>query len=186
MLRKVLFNLWYFFKPPWDTGTTPPEVIEFIEENPPGRALDLGCGTGTNVITLANYGWDAVGIDFARLAIKIARRKAERAGVDVKFYVDNVTNLKHVSGSFDLILDIGCYHSIANADRKDYLHKLHDLIAEHGNYMLYAFLKAEHEEGTGIVESEIDEISQNLDLFKRMDGSERGIRPSTWLIFGNQ
>ncbi len=35
--------------PPWDTGVTPPEVVELVEgrDRPPGRAPDLGCGTGT-------------------------------------------------------------------------------------------------------------------------------------------
>lgn len=48
---------------PWDTDITPPEVMEFIETVTPGRALDLGCGTGTNAITLANHGWDVIRVD---------------------------------------------------------------------------------------------------------------------------
>ena len=50
MLQRLFFNLWYYFNPPWDTGITPPEVVEAIdgpEALRPGRALDLGCGTGT-------------------------------------------------------------------------------------------------------------------------------------------
>jgi hypothetical protein len=46
------FDLRYLLgQPPWDTKVTPPEVVELVEGEglPFGRALDLGCGTGTNV-----------------------------------------------------------------------------------------------------------------------------------------
>jgi len=38
---------------PWDTQVTPPEVMELIANTSLGKALDLGCGTGTNAITLS-------------------------------------------------------------------------------------------------------------------------------------
>lgn len=186
MLRKLFFNIWYFLKPPWDTGTSPPELMDFIENNPPGRALDLGCGTGTNVITLAKHGWDVIGVDFAHRAINIARQKAKKEDLDLKFFVDNVTNLKHVSGTFDLILDMGCYHSIPKEHRQEYLDQLRSLIAKNGAFMLYTFLNTDQDQtGTGIGEGDIQMISQTLNLIERTDGSERGIRPSTWLLFRN-
>ncbi len=57
MFRRLAFNFWYFRKPPWDSGISPPELLEFIRTHPAGKAIDLGCGTGTNVITLAKAGW---------------------------------------------------------------------------------------------------------------------------------
>ena len=45
-------------KPDWDSGVTPPEVVALVEQNRSrGRALDLGCGTGTNAIYLAQQGF---------------------------------------------------------------------------------------------------------------------------------
>jgi hypothetical protein len=50
--------------------------------------------------------------------------------------------------------------------------------------MLYTFLKTNQDQtGTGIGDADIQMISQTLNLIERNDGSERGIRPSTWLIF---
>ena len=84
--------------------------MELIKNNPPGRALDLGCGTGTNVITLAKHGWKATGIDFVPRAIKKAKTKAREENLQIDFRVGDVTHLDDFTEPFDLILDIGCYH----------------------------------------------------------------------------
>ena len=93
----------------WDSGITPPEVVAEIEgEQPltPGRALDLGCGTGTNALYLSKHGWQVVGVDFSPLAIAAARQKL--AGTKrVTFVQGDVTRLSQlgVDGPFDLVLD---------------------------------------------------------------------------------
>lgn len=109
----------------WDTGLTPPEVVELIEgPDPlrPGRALDLGCGTGTNALYLARHGWEVVGVDFSERAIAAAReRSADVHGV--RFVLGDVTRLDElgVDGPFDLVLDIGCFHGIAVRRRGTYV-----------------------------------------------------------------
>ena len=91
-LRRLFFNIWYyqsgiFQTPPWDTGISPPELINYLESHTPGLALDLGCGTGTNVITMAEYGWQVTGVDFVRRAISKARDKAIHAGSNFPNFV---------------------------------------------------------------------------------------------------
>lgn len=116
-LKHLYFSLLYFRKPPWDTQVSPPELMEFIENNPPGHALDLGCGTGTNVITLAQHGWQVIGVDYVKRAIRRAKFKASQAGVSAEFIVNDVTRLKDVEGVFDLVLDIGCFHSLEAGEK---------------------------------------------------------------------
>ena len=91
----LFWNLMYLFRPPWDTGRPQPALVEWLKRTRPrpGRALDLGCGTGTNVIYLARHGFQVTGVDIARLAIARARRKARRAGVQARFLVADVTDL---------------------------------------------------------------------------------------------
>jgi ubiquinone/menaquinone biosynthesis C-methylase UbiE len=60
--RRITFNLWYYRDP----RDFPTELMDFIQTNPPGRALELGCRTGNIVITLARHEWQIVGVDFAR------------------------------------------------------------------------------------------------------------------------
>src|SRR5436305_11263245 len=80
LIMRVFYQWRYFTgKTPWDTNVTPPEVVEWVEHEdaPRGRALDLGCGTGTNALYLAQHGFEVVGVDFVSRAIATARRKAQ-------------------------------------------------------------------------------------------------------------
>ncbi len=182
MLNKLLFNLAYLQKPVWDTGISPPELLEFISTHQPGRALDLGCGTGTNVITLAKFGWDVVGVDFVRRAINIARKNAEQYEACIDLRVEDVTRLSSVTGKFDLILDMGCFHSLPSANRPAYIVKIDQLLADTGTFLLYLFLKSTPDGvGPGGTEEDLRFITHKLQLISRKDGSERGLRPSAWL-----
>ncbi len=125
---------------PWDTNITPPEVMEFIAAAPPGRALDLGCGTGTNAIALARHGWQATGVDFAPKAIRAARRKARQAGLKIDFHCADAANLAMLTGPFDYVLDIGCLFTLTDSARIGYARELARLLRPQGDYMLYAWL----------------------------------------------
>ena len=81
--RRILFGLAYLTgNTPWDTGVTPPEVIRLVQsgELMPGRAVDLGCGTGLNAIYLVRHGWEVTGVDGAAAAIRRARGGGSRGG----------------------------------------------------------------------------------------------------------
>jgi len=184
LFRKIFFNLWYLGNPPWDTGVSPPELKLFMENNPPGKALDLGCGTGTNVISLAKKGWQATGVDFAGQAIREARRKAKRAGVAARFLVEDVTQLEGVEGPFDLILDMGCFHTLSGESIQAYCANLARLLADGGTYMMYGFFRAE-DGSTGLTNAHLACLDDRLELVERQDGTERGQRPSAWFTYRN-
>jgi SAM-dependent methyltransferase len=184
LLRWLSYTLWYLRRPPWDTGVTPPELERFIEANPPGRVLDLGCGTGTNALRLAQAGWQATGVDFVAGAIRAARAKARQAGAAVDFRVGNVAALDDLPGPFELILDIGCLHSLPAADRPDYYRGLARLLAPGGTFLLYAFVNpADPASPIGLAAADLEALSAALTLIERQDGSERGRRPSAWFIY---
>ncbi len=138
--RRTFFELGYLLgRSPWDTGISPPELLEFLESHPPGRAIDLGCGSGTNVVTLAQRGWQVTGIDFSHLAICRARRKARRAGVQVVLLVGDASDLSGVSGTFDLALDIGCYHGLSASQQERYTDSLSQVLRPGATFLLYGF-----------------------------------------------
>lgn len=52
-----------------------------------GTALDMGCGSGQNILALAARGWQVTGIDFSEHAVFLAERAAWKAGVHARFKV---------------------------------------------------------------------------------------------------
>ena len=181
--RRLFFNYSYFRKPPWDTGISPPELLEFIASHPPGRALDLGCGTGTNVITLAKAGWRVTGVDFAHRAIQIARRKIHRAGVTADLRVGDVTRLEDLRGPFDLILDIGCYHGVSTLGKQVYRENLRRLLAHTGDYLMYSIFRQAEEDRLGMSEEDVQAFFADFDLLNRLDGLDNRGRRSAWFTF---
>lgn len=53
-----------------------------------GRALDAGCGHGSDALWLAARGWRVTAVDFAATALARARQTAEAMGPDVAGRVD--------------------------------------------------------------------------------------------------
>ena len=181
-LRRIAFNLWYFRRPPWDSGITPPELFEFIQSHPAGRAIDLGCGTGTNIITLAKTGWQVTGIDFASRAIQIAKRKLKKENIKAQLLMGDVTNFK-VDSQFDLVLDIGCFHSLEN--KADYLTQLDKILAPNGFWLMYGFFNTEsHLPAPGLVDADLSMISARaFTLISRRNGFDKRERPSAWFLY---
>ncbi len=146
MWRRLSYGFAYRTgRTPWDTGVTPPEVVELIEGAhalPPGRALDLGCGTGTNVVYLAEHGWDATGVEADRRALDVAERRAPTAP-GARVVDGDVTRLDQlpVDGPFDLALDIGCFHSIAPARRDAYASGVAARTAPGATLFVFAFAR---------------------------------------------
>src|SRR6185503_8017484 len=84
---------------PWETGPRQ-ELVALVHAGGlrPGRALDLGCGTGANSVFLGQHGFDVTGVDFAPAALAKAARAAEAAGVKIDLVEDDLTALRRVSG----------------------------------------------------------------------------------------
>ena len=184
MFRRLAFNIWYFRKPPWDSGISPPELLEFIRTHPAGKAIDLGCGTGTNVITLAKAGWQVTGVDFALRAIRMAKNKVRREKIEADLRVGDVTRLDNITGPFDLALDIGCFHSLPQTGKLDYLTQLDRLLAPGGFWLMYGFFNPDPlQPGPGLAEAEIDLISSRFVPVSRQNGFDRRERPSAWFLF---
>lgn len=179
--RRLFFEWMYFRSPPWDSGIVPPEVVEFVSQHSPGRAIDLGCGTGTNAIYLAKNGWQVVGVDFSRKALWVAKRKSREQGVSVKFVHDDVSKLKKVHGTFDFVLDIGCFHGLSSMQKAGYRQRLDQLLVSNGHYLLYGFVQ--NPNGRPSIQPEDIHLFQIfMELLNQKMGDDKG-RLAVWYLF---
>jgi SAM-dependent methyltransferase len=99
---------------PWDTGRPSSELQRVLSEHSiePCRALEVGCGTGTNCIWLAQQGFEVTGFDLAPLAVERAQQNARAAGVQARFLVADVLALLDLGEPFSFFFDRGCYHAV--------------------------------------------------------------------------
>ncbi len=104
-----------------------------------GSAIDLGCGVGAEAIYLAQKGFEVTGVDFSPTAITIARDRARAAGVDVTFVKDDLTNLRHIGGTFDLLLDFGALNDLNREGRDAYVRNVLPLTHLRSRYVLMGF-----------------------------------------------
>ena len=116
------------------------ELVEGPERLPPGRALDLGSGTGRNALYLAAHGWDAVGVEMSGYAVEVAKGKAATQGVPARFVQGDVTRLPELDiGVFDLFMDGGCYHTIPPGRRNAYAESVTAVAAPGARLILVGF-----------------------------------------------
>lgn len=184
-MKRLFFELRYLFGDvPWDTGVSPPELLAFLDGHPPGRALDLGCGTGTNALTLARRGWEVTAIDFSSRALRAARRRFARAGMTGVLALGDVAEMAAASGQYDLVLDIGCFHSLTPQRRAKYAHSLSRHVGQGSTYLLYAFFT--EDPSTAAHWPARDEIAATFADSLRLTAFAAGFdrqRPSAWFTF---
>lgn len=137
-IDRMIYELTYrISKPRWDDGSIPSPVAQLASNSGKSRnAIDLGCGTGTHSIYLAQQGFAVIGVDISPTAIRQAQEKASRAGVKPEFVVHDVTRLDSLPGPFDIALDVGCLHGLGASGQQRYVLELTRLMQPGGTLLV--------------------------------------------------
>ncbi|MFN2299757.1 MAG: class I SAM-dependent methyltransferase [Anaerolineales bacterium] len=181
LMNRLWYAIHYRLSPPWDTGIPVPELVRILADLPPGKALDIGCGTGTNLLYLARQGWEVTGVDFVPWAIAKARAKL-KAYTPV-LLVGDVTELASLElpGPFDLALDVGCFHGLSARGRSKYAAGLAHWVKPGGLYMLYAWQPEGEEDPNGISRTDIEQVFRAAFSLQRYEQGKG--RASAWYFF---
>jgi SAM-dependent methyltransferase len=125
---------------PWDSGLPSQELQRMIDEGllTPCRAVEFGCGAGTNAIYLAEQGFDVTAVALSPKAIEMAQARAEGLANKPVFLVADITRLPPLGPPFEFIFDRGCYHCLRLIDLAGYRAALVQLSAPGTRLLLLA------------------------------------------------
>jgi SAM-dependent methyltransferase len=138
---KWLYELIYRYEiPAWDLGARK-ELVDFVRSGriQPCRTVCLGSGTANNAIFLSQEGFEVTGVDYARSAIELGRKRAAEAGVQITFIQDDLTRLRHLKGPFDLLVDFGTLDDLNSEDRRLYVENIVPLTRAGTLFFLWCF-----------------------------------------------
>ena len=105
---------------PWDTGQPEPLLVEFVSSGgvAPAPTLEIGAGTGTNAIWLAERGFDVLGIDVSPLAVERAQAKIDGRALRCRFAAMDFLASPPLGGPFQFVFDCGCFHVFDEPDER--------------------------------------------------------------------
>lgn len=138
----------------WDAPRVPAELLRWLDQGLlDGRVLDVGCGTGTELLHVADrrvssgrsrhrnpapgpVRRDLLGIDRSLPGLVRARRRSGSAGLPLRWTAADVTELPLADASVDAVLDRGCLHVVSRRSRPGYAREIARVTTRGGRLLL--------------------------------------------------
>jgi demethylmenaquinone methyltransferase/2-methoxy-6-polyprenyl-1,4-benzoquinol methylase/phosphoethanolamine N-methyltransferase len=114
-------------------------TLELITIEPGMNILDVGCGTGSLTIASKQKQGDdgeVVGIDPSSNMVDLARRKAEKTGLQIDFRVGVIENLVFEAERFDLVLSSLMMHHLTSELKELGLREVHRVLKPGGKILI--------------------------------------------------
>ena len=137
--NKVMYEVNTENKWPWFHDALDPDVEAYVKGLGPDilDVLDLGTCSGSQAIEIAKLGHRVVGTDVAQSALLEAIKALEPyPELTLRLVLDDITQSKLESNSFDLIFDRGCYHSICCFQHREFILNIKRILRPNGILLL--------------------------------------------------
>ncbi|XP_055925577.1 EEF1A lysine methyltransferase 2-like [Argiope bruennichi] len=127
-------------------------IVKWLEKNKVEKSapiLDIGCGNGMTLITLARSGFeDLTGVDYSEKAIQLAQKIAEsenvKANLEALDFLSPSDPSTLNSKNFQVIIDKGTYDAICldiehvEEKRRQYIQQILNLLSSNGYFILFS------------------------------------------------
>ena len=112
-------EVWNKIAPEWhDFKTEPSKYVSEFLKNKKGKILDLGSGSGRNLINLKTEA-EIYLVDFSSEMLKLAKRRTKENKVKAKFYKSDVSNLSFENNFFDAAIFTAVLHCISDREKRE-------------------------------------------------------------------
>jgi cyclopropane-fatty-acyl-phospholipid synthase len=112
-------------------------IVAKLLLKPGMRVLDIGCGWGGMALYIhAKTGAEVLGVTLSEEQLKVARRRAEEAGVADKVRFELI-DYRHVTGTFDRIVSVGMFEHVGTKHYGAFFTKCHELLADDGVLLMH-------------------------------------------------
>ncbi len=155
---------------PWEKGEASPGLVDFLAAHPVlerGTVCVPGCGTGHDVRVWAKAGFDAVGLDIAPSAVRLAREWSAAAGLEVRIELGDFLK-ENPPFTFDWLFEHTFFCAIDPSERDDYVKAVLRWLKPAGAYLAVNYLIPDTEGPPfGTTREELmDRFSPHFDLLK--------------------
>lgn len=113
-------------------------IEKILHEHKVETVLDLTCGTGSQVFHLKKRGYKVIGADFSQALLDIARKKARKEKIDVRFIDGDMRTLK--VDHFDAVITI--FNAVGHLTKPDFeraMRNIHGNLKDGGIYVFDIF-----------------------------------------------
>jgi ubiquinone/menaquinone biosynthesis C-methylase UbiE len=104
------------------------------------RVLEIGCGTGTDLLQFARGGAQVTGLDLTPRSVEIARRRFAVYGCEGNFAIGDAENLAFPDESFDLVYSFGVLHHAPDTERA--INEAHRVLRRGGRAVVMLYHRA--------------------------------------------
>lgn len=120
------------------------KALDLVSLKPGESVLDIGCGTGTLAIAAKRrigHGGRVCGVDASPEMLARARKKADKAGVEVTFERGIVEALPFPDHQFDAVLSTVMLHHLGRAARQQCAQEVRRVLKPGGRVLAVDFAK---------------------------------------------
>lgn len=125
-------------------------LLRLARVNTGESVLDVGCGTGTLAIAAKRHvGTEGrvCGIDASPEMIARARKKADKAGLEIAFDTGVAEALPFHDGEFDVVLNTAMLHHLPKDVRQQCAREMRRVVKPHGRVLAVDFVSAWRKRG---------------------------------------
>ena len=112
------------------------DAMPDLKERKVKKMLDLGCGAGRHCVLLANSGFEVVGMDLSKSALKMARRWARKEKLDnVALVRATMTNLPLNDSCLDAAISVSVIHHAFKKDIVMNVNEVYRVLGKDGLFL---------------------------------------------------